>query len=299
MFGYVVPLKEELKIREFELFKSYYCGLCMHIKKGYGNLPRMALNYDMTFLALVLDSLSPSSCSLSKHTCMTHPFKKRSMVSNNDALVYAASMNVALVYYKLLDDALDDHSLKSKLLTKFLKPYHKKFPLTLSPILTLMDIELKNLYTLEATKDFHSLDEICDPFAQLVGIMFKNYPSLKQESTKEPLFSFGYALGKWIYLIDAVDDLKKDMEKNHFNPLYHLFYTEGLSYEAFFASIKERIAFTLLNCGYNCMLGLEKLPLTKNKDLLFNIVQLGMMDKYTHVMEKTTTCHLHKEAPLT
>ena len=127
MFGYVTPLKPELKIREYESFKSYYCGVCMHIKDGFGNIPRMSLNYDMTFLGLLLDGLHEEERSFKIQRCIAHPLKKKPMIVNNKALAYAAAMNVSLVYYKLLDDVADDRSMKSKVSSIILSPYKSKF----------------------------------------------------------------------------------------------------------------------------------------------------------------------------
>ena len=90
MFGYVFPYKMELKIKDYEKFKAYYCGLCLSLKNNFGNLPRLSLNYDMTFLAILLDSLDKTKTHYNNHTCIVHPIKKRIFVVNNKALDYAA-----------------------------------------------------------------------------------------------------------------------------------------------------------------------------------------------------------------
>ncbi len=291
MFGYVTPLKEELKIREYEDFKSYYCGLCFHIKKHFGNLPRMILNYDMTFLALLLDSLSPQETFPVQKACMTNPIRKKPVLLHNDALTYAAAMNVALVYFKLLDDKLDDHSFKSRLLALGLTPYKNKFPVSMQTIYTMIEENLSYLTALENNKTFASIDEIAHPFALIVAHLFKDYPFeiiADSPRTREHLFQFGYCLGKWIYIIDAVDDLEKDMRNNKFNPLDFLYNKENLTFEALFPKIKDRISFTLLNCGASVKDHLNALPLQRNETILENIISFGMMDKYTKVI-----CHCH------
>ena len=287
MFGYVTPLKDELKIREYEEFKSYYCGLCFHIKKHFGNLPRMILNYDMTFLAVLLDSLSPVETLPTQKGCMTSPIKKKPVLLDNEALSYAAAMNVALVYFKLLDDEHDDHSLKSKTLATFLKPYKSKFPTSMDGLYQIIETNLNELTHLEEAKNFSSIDEIAHPFSLIVAHIFKDYPFEivnDNPNIREALYNFGYALGKWIYIIDAVDDLQKDMEKNKFNPLDFLYNQDQLSFEALFPKIKERVSFTLLNCGASVKDSLDRLPLQRNEAILHNIISLGMMDKYTKVM---------------
>lgn len=295
MFGYVTPLKDELKVAQFEDFRSYYCGLCQHIRTDYGQLPRLTLNYDMTALALLLDGLSPHKAYIRKQICLTHPHKKKPMIINNDALSYAGAMNVALVYYKLLDDVQDDKDLKSKILATSLKPYKNKFPREISPILKMIETNLQALYDLEVTKEFSSLDEISDPFAQIVANMLKMYPHQLREDSPElrqQLYQFGYALGKWIYLIDALDDLEEDLKHDKFNPLLHLYQQENESYNDLLSHVTEPVTFTLLNCGYACKSALKQLPLVRGRALLNNIVVLGMMDQYTKV---TSSCHCKKK----
>lgn len=293
MFGYVMPLKDELKIKEYNEFKSYYCGLCFYIKRSFGNFPRLFLNYDMTFLGLLLDSLSSDKTKFDHRKCITNPVNKKSIVVNCDALTYAAAMNVSLVYYKLLDDASDDKNIKSRLVASYLKLYTKKFDPKICEINEVIQKNLNNLSLMEKEKSFTSIDEICHPFSLIVAQMLKMYPYAipnDNSSIREDLFQFGYALGKWIYLIDALDDLNSDMKQNKFNPLNYLYNQKQLEYEQLLKEIKDTVSFTILNCGYNCMLYLDKLPITKNKDILKNIITLGMMDQYNKVVH---TCH-HK-----
>jgi len=291
MFGYVTPLKSELKIREFNQFKGYYCGLCFSIKKHFGNIPRMTLNYDMTFLALLLDGLNPLEINVDLKRCMSHPTTKKPVVFDNPALSYAAAMNVSLVYFKLLDDVNDDKDLKSKALAFGLSPYKNKFSSSITIINDIIKNNLNKLSNLEDNKNFSSIDEICDPFSDIVGKILELYPNKiinDGEETRRTLYDLGYSLGKWIYLIDALDDLKEDMEKDKFNPINYLFNKESLEYEVFLNVILERIEFSILNCGCTCRDALKRLELKRNRDILENIINLGMMDKYVTVTTKAS-----------
>lgn len=290
MFGYVTPLKQELKIKDFNKFRSYYCGLCFHIKEDFGNIPRMALNYDMTFLALLLDGLSPEEVEFDFKRCAPHPVNKKPIIIKNKALSYAAAINVSLVYYKILDDVEDDNTLSSKLQLITLSPYKKKFNNSINKINDLISNKLKELNNLEKNLTFSSIDEICHPFSEIVGNILKCYPNKlidDSEDIRENLYNLGYTLGKWIYIIDALDDLKKDMEKQKFNPINFLYNDNNLCYEELKESIKERIEFTILNCSYNCVDYLSKLTLHRNNDILKNTLELGMMDKYINVLNNT------------
>ena len=242
MFGYVTPLKPELKIREYESFKSYYCGVCMHIKDGFGNIPRMSLNYDMTFLGLLLDGLHKEERSFKIQRCIAHPLKKKPMIVNNKALAYAAAMNVSLVYYKLLDDVADDRSMKSKVSSIILSPYKSKFNRNVTIINDIIEENLKKLSYLEVEKRFSSIDEIAHPFSEIVGKILNLYPEEFEGDSEEirgNLYELGYSLGKWIYIIDALDDLKEDMEKNKFNPINYLYNTNNKTYEELMGEIRD------------------------------------------------------------
>ncbi|SUQ47529.1 hypothetical protein CNEONATNEC26_01578 [Clostridium neonatale] len=301
MFGYVTPLKAEMKVKDYERFKCYYCGLCCHIKNNFGNVPRAFLNYDMTFLGLLLDGLSADEIKVKKHLCALHPSMKKIIIDDNEALSYAAAINIALVYYKFIDDVNDDDNLKSKFKAALLSPYQKKFSTSIIEINNKIRKCLNDLSLLEKNKNFTCIDEICEPFSKLVGIVLKEYPfNLKDDSNelRETLYQLGYSIGKWIYLIDALDDLKSDIEKNKFNPLNYLYIKDNLDYNRFMESIKQRVQFTILNCGYTCMENLNKLNLTRNKDIIFNIIELGLMDKYLKVIENEDKINKSKRSDL-
>lgn len=301
LFGYVTPLKGELKVKDFSRFKCYYCGLCCHIKNQFGNIPRLSLNYDMTFLGLLLDGLNPDEVEVSSHRCILHPGEKKMVISNNKSISYAAYINIALFYYKLVDDVEDDKTLKSKISASILSPYRKKIP----PSVMKTDFEIKKCLTvlseLEQNKSFSSLDEICDPFSRLVGTVLKNYPyelTDDSDNLRNTLYTLGYSIGKWIYLIDALDDLKKDMEQNKFNPINFLYNKDNMIYDDFIESIKSRIEFTILNCGYSIKENLMQLDLKRNKDILYNIVELGLMDKYIKVINHPDNTNETKRSDL-
>ncbi|AGK96235.1 DUF5685 family protein [Clostridium pasteurianum] len=281
MFGYVLPSKGELKIKDYEKFKAYYCGLCLSIKKNYGTLPRFIVNYDMTFVAILLDALEKEPCELHYGNCIAHPVKKRNFIINNSALDYASFLNVALVYFKLTDDVKDDKSKLSSLSAFFLKNYFKKFPDNLKKHSNFIKEKLNELYKLEDTVDNITIDELSHPFAELTAFVLSSYPKL--QDYKDTLYTLGYNLGKWIYIIDAFDDLEEDMKKGKFNAINNIFNAENLPFKEFKASIKDRIDFILVTCARGCFECLNKLPLKTNKDILYNILQLGLLEKMEKV----------------
>lgn len=284
MFGYVTPCKMELKIKDFEKFKAYYCGLCRTIKKNFGNLPRLALNYDMTFLAVLLDSFNDDKPNIKKEFCSFHPMQKRLVLTENFPLEYAAFCNVLLTYYKLLDNINDENSKLSKLYSSILNIYLRKSPEKFKKNSEYIGNSLKELSKVENNSVGKSLDEVSHHFADLTGFILSSYGIEEYEC--ETIYWLGYNLGKWIYIIDAFDDLEKDMKTNKFNALNSLYNFNKMPYEEFRNSITDRIDFTLTSCAQNCLVYLNKLPLKKNYELLHNILQFGLMEKMDKVFNR-------------
>lgn len=290
MFGYVTPLKMEMKIKDYEKFKAYYCGLCNSIKCNFGNVPRLTLNYDMTFLAVLLDSLSEDKYNFTEFKCLMHPLKKRIMLNNNAALDYAAFCNTTLAYYKLMDDVEDNKNMKSKVFSIFLKNYLKKSKVENKAVMEYTKEKLLLLNTLEANYSNISIDkqlsidELSHVFADLTGFIVSFY--YNEASFKDNLYWLGYNLGKWIYIIDAYDDLEKDIKSNSFNAINSLLNTENLDFKSFSTKIKSRIDFILVTCADQCLKYLNTLPLIKNEDILYNILELGLMEKMEKVFNK-------------
>lgn len=289
MFGYVVPCKMELKLKDYERFKAYYCGLCHTIKYHYGNLPRAALNYDMTFLAILLDGLSKEEINVKKLTCILHPLAKKIIIEKNNPLEYAAHINVALFYYKLIDDINDDKSIKAKLgiflMSKSKSHFSKKF----ENINKLINDKLKALNLKEYEDNNKFLDEIAHPFSELTGLLIKSYPYQLDGDCgelRDNLYWLGYNLGKWIYLIDALDDLEDDMLSNSFNAINTSLNKDNLSFNDFYDSIKDRIDFSLLTCSSQCYNAFLKLKLQKNFNIVDNILKLGLLERYEQVLNK-------------
>lgn len=290
MFGYVTPCKMEMKIKDYEKFKAYYCGLCNSIKNDFGNLPRLTLNFDMTFLAVLLDSLSEDKYNFIKFKCLIHPLKKRIMINNNKALDYAAFCNVTLAYYKLMDDVYDNKTIKSKVFSIFLKKYLSKPEVTCPDVINYTKEKLLLLNTLETNHKDMSIDELSHVFADLIGFIISFY--YKGTSFKEDLYWLGYNLGKWIYIIDAYDDLEKDIKSNSFNVINSLLNTDNLDFESFSIVIKPRVDFILASCAEQCLKHLNNLPLIKNEAILRNILELGLMEKMDKVFNHNNIDYL-------
>ncbi len=265
MFGYVVARKPELKMREFNKYKAYYCGLCKVLREKYGFLGQVTLTYDMTFLIILLTSLYESESRLEEKRCIVHPAKKQKMFYN-EITEYAADMNIVLTYYKLMDDWKDERSKVSFVgLRAFHKTYRKlekKYPEKCQVIFRCM----RALSQCEERKE-ENIDIVAGCFGKLMGELF----IYKKDIWEKTLRRMGFYLGKFIYIMDAYDDVSKDIEQGNYNaliPLYH-----GPDFDE---KCREMMNYVLAEC--TCQF--EKLPCIDDVEILRNILYAGVWTKY-------------------
>lgn len=271
MLGYVTIYKSEMKVREYEMYQGYYCGICKSIGKRYGQIPRMTLSYDAVFLALIIASLNESRDTVKQEHCITHHIKKNPVVYGNDAVDYAADMMVILAYHKLLDDWKDDRDIKAfggkTLLHGAYRKLKGKYPESCSHI----EASLEKLSLLEKEKS-GSLDSVSEAFADIMEILFTGFDGDTRE--KRALKEVGRNLGKWIYVIDAFDDLEKDKKDGAYNPLIYrrneALGVEDLLYEYLAATAN---AYDLLS-------------IQKNKGILDNIIFMGLRSRTDAIARK-------------
>lgn len=286
MFGYITPVQGELTVNDLNKFKTYYCGLCLNLKKKFGNIPRIFLSYDTTFFAVFLDGLCKDKPFINSTNCIRHPLAKRNYIYNNRALDYAADLNITFVYYKLLDNVLDDSDLKSLSSSKLLKYYYNK--ISNQKLKNTIEESLSNLHILEKSGVSYPIDTISHPFSHITGSIMRDFPGTltdDSEKLRETLYNFGYSFGKWIYLVDALDDLKDDLTCNIFNPLEKA-YNKNYSYSILIEHIKESLDFTILNLINNCSSIVEKLTFYKNENIIKNTINLGLIDTYMNILYK-------------
>ena len=286
MFGYITPVQGELTVNDLNKFKTYYCGLCLCLKNKFGNIPRIFLNYDTTFFAVFLDGLCKGSPKEKSSNCIRHPFTKRNFIYDNEALDYAADLNITFVYYKLLDNILDANDLKSLGSSKVLKYYYSK--ITNKKLKDTIFNSLSDLHTLEKSRLSYPIDTISHPFSHITGSIMRDFPGQltdDSEKLRETLYNFGYSFGKWIYLIDALDDLKEDLNCHMFNPLEKA-YNKNYTYSILVEAVKENLDFTILNLINNCNSIIEKLHFYKNESIIKNTINLGLIDTYMNILYK-------------
>jgi hypothetical protein len=283
MFGYVMPDKPDLKIKEFELFKAYYCGVCKSIGKRYGLLPRLTLNYDSTFLALLFTSLRGDVLKVKRERCIVHPVKKRAAIKENEIIDYASDINVILAYYNLEDKRRDNGSKLSAAAMLVLKSDFKKLRSKYSGKCDIIENRLKELDKLEKEK-CSTMDAAAEPFAKLMEEVLDYKEVFKDEKLRNLLRWIGYNMGKWIYILDAYDDLEEDIKDKHYNPLIYQYSYNNEDIKAFKLRIKEQVEFNLIYTLSEISKAFELLELKQNRGLVDNIVYMGMLRKTEQIL---------------
>lgn len=287
MLGYVVPEKAELKMREYEVYSSYYCGICKSVGERYGQLPRFTLNYDFVFLALILASLEATPDKINTEHCIIHPIKKKNISKENSAVDYAGDVMVILAYYKLMDDYYDDHSYPSRAMAMMLSGTVNKLKKQKLELCSLVETQLKELSKLEK-EHCAELDRAQEPFARIMEAIFAN--STKHEpSTLKILKHIGYHLGKWIYLMDAYDDIEENITKGTYNPLIYRFTYDGEKTEQFKERIMPTVEFNLMHYLAEISSAMALLNIKKNKGILENIAYFGLLRKTEKTLGKEQT----------
>ena len=217
MFGYVVVSEQDLKIREFNLYRSYYCGMCMDLKENYGQTVRLTLSYDTVFLALLLTSLYEPEDLVRDIRCAVHPVEKH-RTRQNDYTRYAADINIILSYYSCLDDWNDEKDPKKKMFAALLKSKSERACALYPEKAAVIRGKLSELSELE--KRAGSREEpdltpaaLLDRTGSIFGDLLAEVFDCRKDTWSPALRRVGFNLGKFIYILDAYDDLEKD-EKN-------------------------------------------------------------------------------------
>lgn len=217
MFGYVRPLRGELKVQDWENYQAAYCGLCHALKEQCGFAARFVLNYDFVFLALLLDEETVAHVPC-KRRCAAHPLRPRNTVPVSPSMALCARESVILTYYKLADDARDEgfgRAVKSRLARLLLARSYHKARRALPQFEETVKTCLGELGELEKGK-CPSIDRTADTFARLLSAAA---PATGEEPLDRPRTQLLYHLGRWIYLADAADDLAEDRRRGRYNPI--------------------------------------------------------------------------------
>ncbi len=262
MFGYIICNRKGLSQEELDRYQKIYCGLCKSLGDRFGQMERMSLNYDMTFLILFLSSLYEPAEKEQSFRCAVHPTRKR-MAVENKFTEYAADMTVLLSYHKCLDDWEDE---RSHLKYRYAKIMEDSFHKIVKQYPRQSHMVANSIKELSAIEKSHTC--MPDEAVNCSGKMLSELFVYEEDFWSNSLRAFGYELGRFIYLMDAVMDYKKDLKKKNYNPLV------GMQKKP------EEMEATLTMAIGNATHQFEKLPLVQDEHLLKNILYGGVWQQY-------------------
>ena len=271
MLGVMTVRKDELKFREFDRYRAYYCGLCRAIGRRCGSVCRMALSFEMTFLALLHTSLYEPETVQEKHRCLVHPMQKQRML-HNEAIDYAADLSAISAYYDLRDGWEDerrvDRLAESALLKKAAKAAGERLPRQRDAI----ERYVQALHEVEAANDRN-----LDAAANLTGEMLGELYVMKEDVYARDLRELGFYLGKFIYLCDCYEDIERDIKKKNYNPLL-----ERRGSETFAADCEQMLSDMMARAA----LAFERLPLLEDAEIMRNILYSGIWLRFENASER-------------
>nr|MBR4281759.1 hypothetical protein [Clostridia bacterium] len=268
MFGYVRPNLTDMSPEAQQRYRAHYCGLCHAIGARHGSLARMALTFDLAYLTIFLGSLYEPEETAGEGRCVPHPVKPhgwtRSRVTD-----YAADMTIALTWHKLRDDWQDDRNFPAKAASAALKKAYGKVKAAWPRQCGAIERTLADLSEVEKRRD-PSPDAAARCFGELMAELFV----MQEDYWANALRAFGYSLGRYIYLLDAVCDYDKDAKKGSYNPV------------ALMGKEPQDLRDTLEMLLGDASAAFEKLPLIQDEEILRNILYSGVWQGYNEYLHK-------------
>ncbi len=270
MFGYININRKELTDENKKAYQAYYCGLCRRLKATCGTRGQMLLNYDMTFLVVLLTGLYEFADESMEITCALHPTRRQS-VRLNQATDYAADMNLILAYHNMIDDWRDDRAFVKKAFVKMLdRDYARvmeKYPRQAGAV----EMFMKKTVEIEQSRE-RNLDAVAGLTGEMLGEVF----CWKEDEWADELRTLGFYMGKFIYLMDAYEDYDTDLQRNAYNPLVNLNRESGQDFDTL-------CRLLLTSMMSECAKSFERLPILLHADILRNVLYSGVWSRFEYL----------------
>jgi len=268
LFGYVSVYKPELKVREFETFRAYYCGLCKELARSYPGVARLGLTYECTLLYMLLAAQTEEKPEFRATRCPVHPLEKRAYAVDTGR-EYAAAMNVLLTAYKLEDAWQDEKNLGAGagrlLFSHDMKKAAALYPKAARGV-------KESLLALSALEQAGEQD-----YSRVSGAFGDVLRSVFGGAEPSPVMeNMGYNLGRWIYLADALEDLEEDRKKHRYNPFLGA---------ADLTALREEVDFDMRCCITAARAAFDLLPIYRYRPIFENIFDWGLPERTRLILE--------------
>ena len=285
MFGYVKVKNAELKVKEYEFYRGTYCGLCRSMGRCTGQCSRMTLNYDFVFLALVRLAIEYEQIAFEQKRCIAHPLKKRNSMVENKTLKFCSSASAILNYHKVKDDISDEKGIKrfaARVMLPFVAHARKKALKRdggLAELDSAVSTRLCELAELEGQRRA-SVDMPAACFGALLGDIVAYG---LDGADRRIAYELGRNIGAWIYIADAIDDMKDDLKKKRYNPILEL-YNGRIPNKDELDSISVAVRNHLY--GAEAAFDLIEIEDETVKNIIQNILYLGITSKTDDIIKK-------------
>ena len=285
MFGYVLPDKPNMFMKDYAQYRAFYCGLCKSIGKKCSQPMRFTTNYDITFLNVLYHSVFDKEVEINNEVCILNPIQKKPVVKDDELTRDIIDVNNILGHYKCVDDILDNKSTSKWLVDKMvLKKHYRRSKKKFAKIDAIVDSGYKKLRDLEK-ENCASVDRVADPFANIMKGITKE---LFKDKYNEDLGNMMYALGKWVYIVDAIDDIDSDYKEKKFN-LFLVQY-DYIDKKTFLIEKHDELEFILKNCEKIISESFDKIKLTRYEGVLTNILWYGIKAKTQDILTRSEPC---------
>lgn len=281
MFGYVKTDKGELRVREYELYKGLYCSLCRALGKRYGVFSRLILSYDMTFLVLVRFCEKGTPLSFKKGRCPFNPAKKCNYCQNGEEVFdFACAAAVLMFYHKVRDNISDNRFFKTLLFYLILPiaSHWRKKAARLFPELDSLISDCMEKQREIEKENIAVPDKAAHPSADALGKIL----SFGAQENKNGLYRFGYFVGRWVYLLDALDDIEKDLKTGSFNVFVNRY---SLSSKDLEADVRHEIESTLNSSSGEALSAFRSCRFKHSNEIIENILTGGMYRSAMNVLK--------------
>jgi len=279
-----LPDKPNLYMKDYAAYRAYYCGLCHQIGRCQGQCMRLLVNYDVTFLSILLHGLRKEEPEIRQKACVLNPFKKKPVVWDTPTMRQMVQLNALLVDFKCRDDIADGGKKGKKTLRRLLGRQVKKATEALPDVAAILDKAFAEQCAVEKSKAA-SWHMAADPFGEAMRSIIR---VLADQYYTGELGMIGYLLGQYVYLMDALDDYDDDLGKKHYNPLALQYGAKDKATllqqhgEALDAEVRQLIALVKENY--------RQIPIFGTEGIVTNTLWMGLWARYLQVKKENAKC---------
>ncbi len=284
MFGYVRPLQPEMKLVEYDVYQSVYCGLCRQLGHSFGPFARLTLSYDFVFLAMLALGFAKETPAISRRRCGVNPLHKKPCCHPCPELEMAGDVAMIMLYYKVKDNQ-KDRGFWGRVGAGCLLPFAGAARNAAARRQPEADNAIAKAVAAQDSLEAAGCDDLdmaCDPTATALGTVFAGIGT--DEQNRRVLQRLGYLMGRYVYMADALDDIEKDLQSGNYNPFvarYHLRAGDSEGIKEIITEVVPSLNGTVAEIGRAA----DLLQLQRMGPVIGNIVHMGLKNTVDMIVD--------------